>query len=939
MLTGAAAGAILIAGGIVVAGPPPANTSIGNQAAGSYLEGGERVTIQSNPVETRVKELYDIDVQEDTTRSGVPGGFVYFPHTVSNNGNTDDIFDLSVASTTGNATYVIYPDADGDGVPDNLTPITVTPSVNPGETFNFIVAAQLPTNATASTFSVTGTSQADPLVTDTVNDAITITTGGLIDLAKDQSLQNDADGDGVPSVGDTILVEITYSNVGIADSTNVTIEDILATTNENGDPVTLTYVTGSGLWSDTGATGLTDIADSGATATDPFEATNAQGESIDYQFDAANNTIDVIFDVVKPGRSGTVSFEYEITAAPAGDIGNTATVETDDQTETPSNTSIVNVEPTVGFTLADAEADAYAGPAVGDDTDAGNLLSTGDDPTAVQSGTDDDGALDDIVTDSDDIYPGGRSEFEFVLTNHSGASDTISLNVQNTDFPAGTTFDLVYADGITPIVGNQIVLGSGEVTTVRVVARIPGSTAPTATTDYDAVLTGTSVSDPSVQNASELSFTGALLAPPVDLVNTDGSGNVTGGTGPNVSDPAGDPWSTQAGDPGEELKFPLQVVVAAGSAPNSFDFSASADETFASLSLPPGYQVVFTDVNGNVITGTGTMTPTATDDAVFEYFACVILPEDAEADDVPTDLYFRVESPLNGATDTINNALTVNEIVDLEIGGSASVQAAPGGVVTIPHTITNNGNSTVTAGALNINGTGPADDSDGISDDPFSDSGTAAALYYDANGDGVLGSGDPLITDISDIPGGIPAGDQVRIFVRAQVPSTATSGIIETGDVAVDPNLTTVNGAATDTDLTNNEVLDTITIITGDLTLTKVQALDEDCDGAADGPFGAAIVEALPGECLIYQVTADNSGSGSAADVLISDVIPNWTTYEECSGTCAAVFTVDGGANQTPVVLPADGDRGTVATGVIGGGVSLEPGSRMILTFSVEIDS
>ena len=86
-------------------------------------------------------------------------------------------------------------------------------------------------------------------------------------------MQDEADANGVFSVGDTVRATLTYTNSGIADATTVEISDTLPSVNIDGDAVLLTYVAGSGSWSDAPGIVLTE----GATDTD---AVNAQGASI-----------------------------------------------------------------------------------------------------------------------------------------------------------------------------------------------------------------------------------------------------------------------------------------------------------------------------------------------------------------------------------------------------------------------------------------------------------------------------------------------------------------------------------------------------------------------------------------------------------------------------------------------------------------------------------
>ena len=925
MISVSTASVIALATAAALATPPPANTVIGNQAAATYESNGETFTVQSNLVETIVNEVFGVDLQASQTRDGAPGGFVFFPHAITNNGNTDDVFDLLSIAAGGTDDFPltnieIFPDADQDGVPDSLTPISVTPAILAGETFGIVVRATVPSTATATEvtdFDVTATSQGDPLNTVTVTDIVDITTDGIIDVQKDQSLAIDANGDGVFSIGDTVEVTLTYSNTGIAAATGLVLTDNLPIANANGDAITLTYTAGSAFWSDFPGTALTEA--SGNT-----EATNAQGTALQFEYDGTS-LVTANLDTVPAGRSGEITFRYVITDAPDGVFENIANVLTDTQPQTPSNTSPVSVAPSVILTIADAEG---TGPTPGGGVDNNTNLDG-----ANPSTTDDDGATDDTITDTDDAFTGSSVPFDLVLTNLGNGTDTFTIDVANTDFPAGTTFSLVAADGVTPLVGNEVTLPSGSVVHVQVIAHFPsGATAVAGPAGFDAVITATSQADPSITNTANLLFDGALLSPPVDLEDTDGAGTVVGGTGNGATDNGGAAWVTTAGDPGETIVFPMRVSVDAGAPANTFDLAASTDPTFATLALPAGWVVEFFDANGVQITNTGSLIPTAGAPAVFEYEARVTIPAGSTPGD--QDIYFEIDSPVNGASDTILNAVTVNEIVDLQIEADTTVQAAPGGVAVIAHTITNLGNSDVTAGALTLGGV-----------DPFTDQGMTAALFYDANGDGVLDAGDPVITDISDITGpggaGLQPGETARVFVRAQVPATASFGLVETGDLAIAGTVTTASGAVADSDTSNNSVLDTISIISGDVTVTKEQAVDTDCDGTADTAFAPTGQNADPGQCLSYRLTADNTGTSDATNVIFNDTTPAYTSLETCAANaCAPTLTIDGVAQGSAGVAPADEATGLVSTTAVPGtGFTLVPGSRAVLTFTVEIDS
>ena len=700
LITGvrAALGLAFLAGATVAAAPD-AGEVIGNQAAATYTSGGQNFTVESNLVTTTVNEVYALDIEADEARTTAPANFVYFPHIVTNNANTPDTVSLAAANGSGDFTYssiVIFADANTDGTPDNLTPITATPSIAIGGSYGIVVRAQVPSGSVndgdSATLTVTATSQGDGSVTDTVTDTATISLGGVVSLNKTQTLADDADGDGVISEGDTVRVVIEYENDGLSDALNVVMEDVLPTTNEDGEAITLTYVNNATFpseWSDQTGTQLTD-------ANDGDELTNASGDNLDYQFSAG--TVTAAIDVVPASRVGTITFHYVVTSAEEGTIRNIATVTSTAQpTPENSNNSDVNISATNEVVVADAEATAYGGANVGDE------LAAQLDSSSTDSSTDDGTDEDDVVEETSTVFVGQSTRFNVIVTNLSDVTDSIVLNVDNTAyddgvaFPSGTTFQLVQGGTSTPVVGNTLSMAAGAVRSVDVIVQFPAGATPVTGADFEASITATSTADPTVTNAAGLNFTGNLVSGSVDL--TDETGGSTDATGPNVTD-GGNPWETGTADPGISFTFDARITVPAGEPTNSFDLNAFSDAGLTT-SLPSGWTVEFFDSSNNMITNTGALTPTGGAPAIFDFTVVVTPPANAAASGLtPQDVYVEAVSPTNGVSDAVYYALSVNEIVDVSLAADTDIQIAPGGVGTIPHTLSNNGNSTVTAGAI-----------------------------------------------------------------------------------------------------------------------------------------------------------------------------------------------------------------------------------------------
>ena len=118
---------------------------------------------------------------------------------------------------------------------------------------------------------------------------------------------------------------------------------------------------------------------------------------------------------------------------------------------------------------------------------------------------------------------------------------------------------------------------------------------------------------------------------------------------------------------------------------------------------------------------------------------------------------------------------------------------------------------------------------------------------------------------------------------------------------------------------------DSTTVIAGNLTLNKAQALDTACTGATGATvYTPANLSAKPGQCVLYQISVTNVGSANATAVVVSDATPAYTTLSSAPAT--TVGTIAAGA-------PAVGGVGTVSANV----GTLTPGQAAVLTFGVRI--
>lgn len=835
---------------------PAAGTQIGNQASATYTDSGQVTrTVTSNTVVTTVQQVAALTLTADGARAVTPGGQVSYPHTLTNTGNGADSFNLAAsqsgAFTLGSVAF--YADANGDGVADNATPITTTGTLAAGAVFRFVAVGTAPATASsgqASSLTVTATSAFNPGVSAANTDTTTISTNAVVSVTKAIDVARGASGSGPRTY------TLTYTNTGNLTATDLTLTDAI--------PSGMSYVAGSGRWSSTGGTALTD-----------GNAADDEG-GVFYDYDVtATRRVTAVIRTVAPGSTGTLSFQVMVNAGlPPGANPATANIASYSYHDGSGNVGPYATN-TAQFTVTQGAGVTLAGATVAS------------------------------------VAQGGTASFANTLTNTGNGSDSFDITIGSGSFPAGTSFALYRADGVTPMVdtnGNGIPdtgpLAPGAATTVVLKATLP----PGATGGpYAVPKTATSLADPA-QTATATDTLTAIAGNRVDLTNDSaGAGSPGSGQGPE-----GSAVVTNGANPGATTRFTLYVANGSGVA-DSFDLAASTDPVFAAATLPAGWKVVFRDENGVVLSNTGLIGA----GQAKKVYADVSVP--ASAAPGTTDLYFRALSPTSGAGDRIHDAVAVATVRALSLTPNGSGQTTPGGTVIYSHTLANGGNVTEGDGSASQVALTLADSAAGFS----------SSVYWDKNNNGVLDAGDPVVADLAALSGGsngasteagLAPGKTATLFVKVYAPGSAAPGTMDSTTLTAAAS-GTINAVSAPAPAASQ---DATTVIAGQLSLAKTQALDAACDGAPDGDYAATALAAQPGACVRYRVAAKNVGVANATSVVVSDGTPAHTVYH---GTVPAV------ASQGSVSAPADGGSGTVQASV----GTLAPGQEAVLTFGVRI--
>lgn len=355
-----------------------------------------------------------------------------------------------------------------------------------------------------------------------------------------------------------------------------------------------------------------------------------------------------------------------------------------------------------------------------------------------------------------------------------------------------------------------------------------------------------------------------------------------------------------------------QSVTNTGNGSDSFNLGATNSGAFAMANVQ-----FFADANGDgvadnatPITTTGALAAGST----FRYVAVATLPGSAGVGSTNA-MVVTATSAFNGAVAaSATDTTTVTAASSIDITANSSGSSAPGAgpgveASAVVTNITTAGSTTRFALYLNNQG------------------GSADTFNLAASTDGTFGTTT------------LPSGWTV-VFKDASGAVITSSTVNPGASNVVYADVTPAAGAtAATTDLyfralsptsnVSDRIHDAVTVAANavQVTLTKMQALDANCDGVADTPFSSSPITsgAVPGACIRYQITATNSGASQVNLVAISDNVPANTVYHAGVAANSTLGTI---------LAPLAGAIGTVTASV----GSLTPGQSATMNFGVRIN-
>lgn len=268
-----------------------AGTVVSNVASVTYSStsgGGLLPAVSSSPGDITVAAKPYVTLSNTALAlTGQPGDTLMYRFSVTNSGNSNDVFDFTTSSTQG-FTNRIWLDANNDGIPGNDGDVLLTDTDSDGKvdtgsipagTVAYIIVAVVVTpgtmDMTVDATTVTIASSVDPTVTGTVTLTTTVHAPVL-------SIVKSVSPTGAQPPGAVLTYTVVVSNNGHGTATGLQIVDMI--------PTNTTYQAGT-------------IKVDGSARSDAIDGDNAELQG---------GSIVVRFNTVGPGGSNTVTFDVKI---------------------------------------------------------------------------------------------------------------------------------------------------------------------------------------------------------------------------------------------------------------------------------------------------------------------------------------------------------------------------------------------------------------------------------------------------------------------------------------------------------------------------------------------------------------------------------------------------------------------------------------------------
>lgn len=794
----------------------------------------------------------DVVVVDTGTAGASPGDTLLYTITITNTGNgaatgvsLADIVDANLTLVPGSLAVDTGTVTDPTG-PDIATNIGTLPGGGTAATVTFraTIASPLPAGVTqiANQATVGGTNvpttRSDDPATAAGGDAtITpVTAAPKLGVTKTAALAVDADGNGVPSPGDTLTYAIVTANTGNQAATGVTVTDPIGpnTTLVTGSAQTSlgTITTGNGT-GDTSLAADLGTLPGGASATTTFRVT-----------------------VANPLPAGVTEVANQATATATG----IPAVASDDPSTAaggdPTRTAL-----TAAPKLAATKRDALVSDPGGDGPSPGDRITytvvvanSGNQAAASVSFADVIGpnvtlVAGSVQTDRGTVSDGTGPEIAVALgTIPGGEQATVTFSV---------TVDAPLPVGVTQVANQGTVSAAGQ---------------PDLRTD-----------DPDTATTGDATRTAVTATPRLTVTKTDAL--------------AGDPDANGIASPGDTLRYMITVTSTGNTAatdvtladtidPNLAPVAGSAIASTGTPTLTAG-----TGGFGGSLSLTGVSALPVGEAVTVTFLATIRTPLPAGVTQVANQAtagaagvaQVSSDDPATAASGdatvtplTAAAALSATKTDALATDADGNGVPSPGDTLLYSIAVTNTGNTAATGVTL-------ADVIDPnlavIAATVQAGQGTATATP------GAGGFGGNLTGALGTIPGG---GASTTVTFRATIRSPIPAGVTQVS------NRATITADGIPATLTDDPELPgtsdaTLTPITANpaITVTKAAALEADADGNGTPS---------PGDTLRFTIRVVNNGNTTATGVTLADVIDPNLALVAGSGTPGGIATLTPGA-------------------------------------------
>ena len=471
-------------------------------------------------------------------------------------------------------------------------------------------------------------------------------------------------------------------------------------------------------------------------------------------------------------------------------------------------------------------------------------------------------------------------------------SDKVTCNAQD---PSDTPWNNGWISNTRYATHTQAIVSTGSIATFAYNIKAPSSATGTYRFNGDLVLakTGERIHPQGYYQDATIAAVGNIPLP----TPTPSTGGGGGGGGGTPTPPASADLSVTKTSDVEEAVTPggniIYTITASNAGPNDAQSVAVVDQvpagtTFVSFTAPAGWTAT-TPAAG----GTGTITATkaslaASASAVFTLVVKVNANASVESNIANTATVTSTTGDPNSQNNSATNNSTVGDgRADLSITKADSPDPVPAGT-DLTYTLTASNAGPSDAHDVGISDTIPASTT-------FVSFTAPAGWNASAPAAGATGTASAWTETLA---AGASATFTLVVHVNANTPVADQIS-----------NTATIEGDTFETNWQNNSATELTTVGTGaDLSVTKIDLTDP----------------VIAGNTLSYTITAANSGSSDAQNVILIDVIPVGTTFLSFSQTTGPAFTLS---------APAPGTTGTASATI----ASFGAGASATFTLTVKV--